>query len=234
MSIKFPCQHCGKKVSAPESHAGKQATCPFCKEKVDIPENDFDEEPQFEIPPQPGASAADSLDNLDDAPIGIADPGEFHERTEDENPSPPPKSEKPPIEFAKTDWFDEKIEEPESTAPENLGEPPIAFADEPEPHQRYADPRLLSDIEKEDNHSSQPRNTAPLDDPLELVVKYIKAVSESNLQESERLVGRLNQQAGRCKEIAQQMILDELPPAGVSVPKPVYQAFLRKLVEILS
>ena len=41
MAVVFLCE-CGRKVSAKDEHAGKKATCPHCKEKVQIPSIDRD------------------------------------------------------------------------------------------------------------------------------------------------------------------------------------------------
>lgn len=37
MAITFKCEHCHKKVSAPESVGGKRGKCPFCKASTYIP-----------------------------------------------------------------------------------------------------------------------------------------------------------------------------------------------------
>ena len=37
MAITFKCEHCHKKVSAPESVGGKRGKCPFCKGSTYIP-----------------------------------------------------------------------------------------------------------------------------------------------------------------------------------------------------
>lgn len=37
MALTFKCEHCHKKVSAPESVGGKRGKCPFCKESTYIP-----------------------------------------------------------------------------------------------------------------------------------------------------------------------------------------------------
>ena len=37
MALTFKCEHCHKKVSAPDSVGGKRGTCPFCKESTYIP-----------------------------------------------------------------------------------------------------------------------------------------------------------------------------------------------------
>lgn len=40
MSIKFHCEHCGKKIDAPEGTGGKWGKCPACHNKVYIPQDD--------------------------------------------------------------------------------------------------------------------------------------------------------------------------------------------------
>jgi hypothetical protein len=37
MSIKFHCEHCGKKIDAPDSAGGKWGKCPACHNKVYVP-----------------------------------------------------------------------------------------------------------------------------------------------------------------------------------------------------
>ncbi len=44
MSIVFHCEHCGKKVEAPDGAGGKRAKCPACHNKVYVPSLDSDEE----------------------------------------------------------------------------------------------------------------------------------------------------------------------------------------------
>lgn len=45
MPIEFHCSHCGKKIKAPDEHAGKRGKCPSCKNSVYIPTPDEDIEP---------------------------------------------------------------------------------------------------------------------------------------------------------------------------------------------
>lgn len=40
MSIKFHCEHCGKKIDAPDTAGGKWGKCPGCHNKVYVPQND--------------------------------------------------------------------------------------------------------------------------------------------------------------------------------------------------
>jgi hypothetical protein len=44
VSISFQCKHCGKKLKAPESAAGKTSTCPGCGNQVTCPDPDADDE----------------------------------------------------------------------------------------------------------------------------------------------------------------------------------------------
>jgi hypothetical protein len=44
MAIAFHCEHCGKKVEAPDGAGGKRAKCPSCHNKVYVPSLDSDEE----------------------------------------------------------------------------------------------------------------------------------------------------------------------------------------------
>ena len=44
MAITFHCNHCGKKVEAQDSAAGKWAKCPACHNKIYVPDLQADEE----------------------------------------------------------------------------------------------------------------------------------------------------------------------------------------------
>jgi phage FluMu protein Com len=44
MSITFHCEHCGKKIEAPDTAGGKWGKCPGCKAKVYVPSEQKDEE----------------------------------------------------------------------------------------------------------------------------------------------------------------------------------------------
>jgi hypothetical protein len=43
MAITFHCEHCGKKIEAPDSAGGKRGKCPACHNKVYIPSPDSGE-----------------------------------------------------------------------------------------------------------------------------------------------------------------------------------------------
>lgn len=44
MTINFRCEHCGKKVEAPDAAGGKRGRCPYCKQSCYIPSPVPDEE----------------------------------------------------------------------------------------------------------------------------------------------------------------------------------------------
>ncbi len=44
MSIKFHCEHCGKKIDAPDSAGGKWGKCPACHNRVYVPQMEAEEE----------------------------------------------------------------------------------------------------------------------------------------------------------------------------------------------
>ncbi len=44
MSIKFHCEHCGKKIDAPDTTGGKRGKCPACHNIVYVPQMDTDDE----------------------------------------------------------------------------------------------------------------------------------------------------------------------------------------------
>ncbi len=44
MTISFHCEHCGKKIEAPDSAGGKSGKCPACRNKVYVPGLNSDEE----------------------------------------------------------------------------------------------------------------------------------------------------------------------------------------------
>lgn len=44
MTITFHCEHCGKKIEAPDNAGGKWGKCPACQNKLYVPGLDSDEE----------------------------------------------------------------------------------------------------------------------------------------------------------------------------------------------
>ncbi|MHC4572504.1 MAG: TFIIB-type zinc ribbon-containing protein [Planctomycetota bacterium] len=44
MTITFHCEHCGKKIEAPDNAGGKWGKCPSCQNKIYVPGLDSDEE----------------------------------------------------------------------------------------------------------------------------------------------------------------------------------------------
>ena len=51
MSIKFHCEHCGKKIDAPDSTGGKWGKCPACHNKVYVPQTDDEDEGELTLAP---------------------------------------------------------------------------------------------------------------------------------------------------------------------------------------
>jgi hypothetical protein len=44
MAITFHCEHCGKKIEAPDNAGGKWGKCPACRNKVYVPSAEVEEE----------------------------------------------------------------------------------------------------------------------------------------------------------------------------------------------
>ena len=44
MSITFHCEHCGKRIEAPDAAGGKWGKCPGCKNKVYVPSKEAEDE----------------------------------------------------------------------------------------------------------------------------------------------------------------------------------------------
>ena len=44
MSIKFHCEHCGKRIDAPDTAGGKWGRCPSCHNKVYVPQPEAEED----------------------------------------------------------------------------------------------------------------------------------------------------------------------------------------------
>jgi hypothetical protein len=51
MTITFSCEHCGKKVEAPDSAGGKRGRCPYCKQSCYIP-SPVSEEELYDFAPE--------------------------------------------------------------------------------------------------------------------------------------------------------------------------------------
>jgi hypothetical protein len=52
MTIKFQCEHCGKKIEAPSDVGGKRGRCPACKNPVYIPrDTETDQEEELKLAP---------------------------------------------------------------------------------------------------------------------------------------------------------------------------------------
>lgn len=44
MTITFHCEHCGKRIKAPDNAGGKWRKCPTCHNEIYVPGEDFDED----------------------------------------------------------------------------------------------------------------------------------------------------------------------------------------------
>ena len=51
MSITFKCEHCGKKIEAPDAAGGKWGKCPGCKSKVYVPSKEAEAEGELKLAP---------------------------------------------------------------------------------------------------------------------------------------------------------------------------------------
>jgi hypothetical protein len=51
MGITFHCEHCGKKIEAPDNAGGKWGKCPGCKNKVYVPSKQQEEEEELRLAP---------------------------------------------------------------------------------------------------------------------------------------------------------------------------------------
>jgi len=51
MTIKFNCEHCGKKIEAPDNAAGRPGKCPGCHNKLQVPQLQPDEQEEIRLAP---------------------------------------------------------------------------------------------------------------------------------------------------------------------------------------
>lgn len=51
MSIVFQCNHCGKKIEAPDKLAGKRGKCPKCRQALEIPTPAIDDDAPLTLKP---------------------------------------------------------------------------------------------------------------------------------------------------------------------------------------
>ena len=71
------------------------------------------------------------------------------------------------------------------------------------------------------------------DDLDEAVEQFVLAMRDSKLDEADRIVKGLMSAGARAFEHVQNMIADPPPPAVADIPKPLYQGFLKTLLERL-
>ena len=51
MSITFKCEHCGRKIEAPDAAGGKWGKCPGCKNKVYVPSKAAEDDGELRLAP---------------------------------------------------------------------------------------------------------------------------------------------------------------------------------------
>jgi hypothetical protein len=64
MAITFHCEHCGKKIEAPDGTGGKWGKCPACHNKVYVPDSDAGEE--LKLAPMDTADLAEQRRLMDE------------------------------------------------------------------------------------------------------------------------------------------------------------------------
>ena len=76
MSISFQCPHCGKKLKAPDSAAGKSSSCPGCGGTVTcpVPGDDDEEVVEMQLTPAKPKGFDPFADLDDDKPYGMSAP----------------------------------------------------------------------------------------------------------------------------------------------------------------
>ena len=86
MPIQVTCPHCSKTISAPDKFAGRNATCPACKNPIEIPSPDDEiEVPDFSQPqtvavgPAKVEVAPAAPPTSPYAPSGVASTGDHRE-----------------------------------------------------------------------------------------------------------------------------------------------------------
>jgi hypothetical protein len=64
-----------------------------------------------------------------------------------------------------------------------------------------------------------------------LVVRYVLAMTDSKLDQADRIAAKLEDASDKARDEVQRLMVDELPPAGLGgVPPAVYKGFLKTLL----
>ncbi len=67
-----------------------------------------------------------------------------------------------------------------------------------------------------------------------LVVRFVKAMSDSKLEQADRIAAKLEPAGAKAKSEVQRLMVDELPPPGLeNVPPALYKGFLKALLDRL-
>lgn len=138
------------------------------------------------------------------------------------------------------------------TPPEKLEEVGLAPVDE-EAERKKAEleaetRRLQSELAHEDQDPAESGGSArggggwsergaqgePGMDVGPLVIRFVRAMQGSLLDEADQIVAELKPHAARAREHVQALMVDEIPPAGLeNIPPGLYKGFLRTLLERL-
>lgn len=108
--------------------------------------------------------------------------------------------------------------------------------------------RLQGELAREDQEPSESRGSArrggarsdraaqgdPAPDIAPLVVRFVRAMQGSLLEEAEQIVAELKPHAHRARQHIQALMVDEIPPPGLEhIPPGLFKGFLRTLLERL-
>ena len=67
-----------------------------------------------------------------------------------------------------------------------------------------------------------------------LVLRFVLAMTNSKLEQADRIAAKLQPVAAKAKDEVQRLMVDELPPPGLEdVPPALYKGFLKALLERL-
>lgn len=70
----------------------------------------------------------------------------------------------------------------------------------------------------------------PIGDLHELITRFVRAMRNSKLDEADRIANTLRTDRRRAHAAVQQLLLDEIPPAGLAdIPPPLMKGFLKNL-----
>lgn len=117
---------------------------------------------------------------------------------------------------------------------------PLSAEEEAEKQQVAEEARRLAEALRQERgtppaesgagHPARPAAGAPAASMETLVIEYVLAMAEGNLNEAEKLRTQIHTDMNRANEIIDRLTIDEMPPRRLArVPRPVLQGFLRQL-----